>query len=104
MPEEFAAMRQGPAGIAVDSINGKVYWTQAGSTVEAKVDGSELMFLIEGFGAPGSVAVDPVGGKLYWTDGNSKTVLRANTDGTGVETIADTSPYYPWGIAALPGR
>jgi hypothetical protein len=68
------------------------------------VDGSEMGLLTRGWKDPWVLPLTLPGGRLCWTDGQLLKVVRANTDGTGVETVADTSPYFPWGIAVLPGR
>ncbi len=83
------------SGLAIDPINGKIYWTVAhsvaGSILRADLDGSNIETVSVNYPNanphPGSLAVDPEDGKLYWTDRGHNTVNRANIDGTGFEEL-----------------
>jgi hypothetical protein len=87
-----------PDGVLVDSENGWLYWTEMGTDYNAHdgsieridLDGSNHVTLI----APGSTLVTPKqiqidrdGGKLYWCDREGMRVMRANIDGSDIETL-----------------
>ena len=57
-----------PLGIAVDSLNGKIYWTDYGThTVQrAELDGSNIEILVENLPMPRHIAIDSLNGKIYW--------------------------------------
>jgi DNA-binding beta-propeller fold protein YncE len=82
-------------GLAVDSVNGKIYWSTSilfsyGELWRANLDGSGAEGILssqQAFFKPAAVAVDPEGGKVYWTDYTIDVVRRANLDGSGMETI-----------------
>lgn len=82
-----------PRHIALDLARGKMYWADrmggSGNLIRrANLDGSGAEDLIAGLGisAPEGVALDLVADKLYWTATGSG-VMRANLDGTSVETV-----------------
>ncbi|MBU1699559.1 MAG: PQQ-binding-like beta-propeller repeat protein [Candidatus Eisenbacteria bacterium] len=82
------------AGLALDTVNGKIYWSTAltGSTGEilrADYDGSNSQTVVSESDRPARLALDISGGKVYWTDYVVDVVRRANLDGTEVETIFD---------------
>ena len=56
-----------PLGIAVDSLGGKIYWTDYGThTVQrAALNGSSIEILVENLPMPRHIAVDSFGGKIY---------------------------------------
>ena len=81
-----------PRGIAVDEENDYLYWTDDwefdGHIVRAALDGSGMEVLYEQ-GTPRGIALDPELGKLYWADlRDPGAVMRANLDGSEVETVA----------------
>ena len=78
-----------------------MYWTdwQAGKIQQAHLDGSNVQDLVPGIGHPIGIAVDLAGGKMYWTDKSvtvhhdpnaTNRILRANLNGTGIETLVIT--------------
>lgn len=86
-----------PVGIAVDPVNSKLYYTQAdgGSGIgvfRVSLDGSNQETLIGsgvGISEPRGVALDLANGKMYFSDTEGGNVLRANLDGSAMETVAD---------------
>jgi VCBS repeat-containing protein len=79
-------------GLAVDSVAGKLYWSDFGARWirRANLDGSQVenvvqLPLAENISA---IVVDALGGKLYWAD-DRRVIIRANLNGTNVETIVD---------------
>ena len=89
-----------PEGIALDVVNGKMYWTDsdAGTIQRADLDGSNVEDLITRLDQPVGIALDVVNGKMYWTDSDAGTIQRADLDGSNVEDLI-TRLYQPEGIA-----
>ncbi len=84
-----------PLGIDLDLVSGKMYWVDgSGSIRRANKDGSgeELLINTSAWG----IALDVVSGKVYWTSGRS--IMRANLDGSSVETVASWSWGYPYDL------
>jgi DNA-binding beta-propeller fold protein YncE len=112
-----------PDGIAVDVEAGHIYWTNMGvpnlndgSIERADLDGRNRKTIIPQGGTftPKQLQLDKENGKLYWCDREGMRVMRANLDGSNIETLVDTSHGDPrpgpdatrWcvGIAVDPGR
>src|SRR3954453_17143932 len=89
-----------PDGIAVDVEAGHIYWTNMGvpnrndgSIERADLDGRNRKTIIPQGGTftPKQLQLDAKGGKLYWCDREGMRVMRANIDGSAIETLVDTS-------------
>jgi DNA-binding beta-propeller fold protein YncE len=85
-------------GIVVDSREEKIYWTYnesdifGGSVYRSNLDGSAIEGLITvGIAFPLGIAIDFATNKIYFADGNQ--ILRANLDGTDVDTIVSGSKF-----------
>ena len=93
-----------PHGIVLDTVNGKLYLTNAwGKVQRLNVDGSNFQpNFITDLNTPRNLALDVTGGKVYWTEtsGGSGRIRRANLDGSKVETIV-TSLAIPMDIAVF---
>jgi DNA-binding beta-propeller fold protein YncE len=92
--------RKLPDGLAVDVAAGHLYWTNMGnpkandgSIFRSDLDGRNMTTII----APGDtftpkqLQIDKLNGKLYWSDREGMRVMRANLDGSRIETLVDTS-------------
>ena len=88
-----------PDGIAVDAEAGHIYWTNMGvpnlddgSIERADLDGSNRKVIIpQGVTfTPKQLHLEKQSGKLYWCDREGMRVMRANLDGTNVETLVKT--------------
>ncbi len=92
--------RKLPDGLAVDVAAGHLYWTNMGnpkandgSIFRSDLDGRNMTTII----APGDtftakqLQIDKPNGKLYWCDREGMRVMRANLDGSKIETLVDTS-------------
>src|SRR3954470_24487478 len=88
-----------PDGIQVDVEAGHIYWTNMGtptandgSIERVDVDGKNRRTIVpEGATfTPKQLALDKKGGKLYWADREGMRVMRANLDGSKIETLVDT--------------
>lgn len=93
-----------PIGIAVDEINGHLYWAEDGVGLErpsrivrARLDGTgqEVLFdeLTDGFTNAQMLALDLANGHVYWTD-FMLGVLRGNLDGTGLTVLSGLGSRY----------
>jgi len=89
-----------PDGVAVDTRTGHVYWTNMGNpkendgTIErADVDGSNRKTIVPQGATftPKQLHLDTQNGKLYWCDREGMRVMRANLDGSAIETLVDRS-------------
>jgi DNA-binding beta-propeller fold protein YncE len=85
-----------PRGVAVDEINGKVYWGERSRSLilRVNVDGTAAETLLDleptyGIGSPEGLAVDPVAGKLFWIyDTSGPTALYcSDLDGSNVQPV-----------------
>jgi len=111
-----------PDGIVVDAEAGHIYWTNMGvpnlndgSIERADLDGRNRKTIIpEGATfTPKQLHLEKRSGKLYWSDREGMRVMRANLDGSQIETLvqtgsgaADRSNQENWcvGIAVDPDR
>jgi DNA-binding beta-propeller fold protein YncE len=87
-----------PDGIAVDDRAGHIYWTNMGnpsandgSIERADFDGNNRKVIIPAGRTytPKQIQLDKSGGKLYWCDREGMRVMRANLDGSSVETLIE---------------
>lgn len=82
---------KGGVGLAVDSINGKIYYTdfEDDSTPNGKIwrmnlDGTNFETIVSGITDPYSITINVAAGKIYWADDDGN-ISRANLDGSGLE-------------------
>jgi DNA-binding beta-propeller fold protein YncE len=92
--------RRLPDGIVVDVTAGHIYWTNMGhpsandgSIERADLDGKNVTNIVPPgvTFTPKQLQLDKKNGKLYWSDREGMRVMRANLDGSRVETLVDTS-------------
>jgi hypothetical protein len=90
-------------GCGSDLQAGKIYWTHGstpGTIRRANLDGTDGQLLVSGLKLPRGVSLDLAHGKMYWTQappqGNANgLIMRANLDGSGLETFYTLTPYDP---------
>jgi hypothetical protein len=94
-----SGLRGTPDGIVVDADAGYMYWTHMGAASaddgyvqRAKLDGSELTKIVPDGDTftPKQLKLDTTHHKLYWSDREGMRVMRADVDGTHVETLIET--------------
>jgi DNA-binding beta-propeller fold protein YncE len=92
--------RRLPDGIVVDTAAGHLYWTNMGnpsandgSIERANLDGSNVTHIVPPGATftPKQLQLDEKNRKLYWCDREGMRVMRANVDGSNIETLVDTS-------------
>jgi sugar lactone lactonase YvrE len=92
--------RKLPDGLVVDSAAGHMYWTNMGnpeandgSILRSDLNGQNMTTIVPPGGTftPKQLQLDTDNGKLYWCDREGMRVMRANLDGSHVETLVDTS-------------
>ena len=91
---------KGPDGVVVDAAAGHIYWTNMGNFKEndgailrSDLDGKNVITIVPPGGTftPKQIKLEKKSGKLYWTDREGMRVMRANLDGSNIETLVDTS-------------
>ena len=92
--------RRIPDGIIVDVEAGHLYWTNMGnptandgSIERSNLDGSNITHIVPPGATftPKQLQLDKKNRKLYWCDREGMRVMRANLDGSRIETLIDTS-------------
>jgi sugar lactone lactonase YvrE len=92
--------RRSPDGISIDVAGGHIYWTNMGqkfgendgSIERVDLDGGNRRVIVPEGGTftPKQLQLDIPNRKLYWCDREGMRVMRANFDGSQVETLIET--------------
>ena len=91
--------RRLPDGIVVDVEAGHLYWTNMGnptandgSIERSDFDGSNVTHIVPPGATftPKQLQLDEKNRKLYWCDREGMRIMRANLDGSNIETLIDT--------------
>jgi hypothetical protein len=92
--------RKFPDGLAVDADVGYMYWTNMGnpkandgSILRSDLNGKNMKTIVPPGGTftPKQLQIDTRNRRLYWSDREGMRVMRANVDGSNIETLVDTS-------------
>jgi hypothetical protein len=87
-----------PDGIAVDAEAGHIYWTNMGipmvndgSIERADLDGKNRTVIVPqgATHTPKQIHLDKENGQLYWCDREGMRVMRANLDGSRLESLVE---------------
>ncbi len=89
-----------PDGLAVDVAARHIYWTNMGnpaandgSIERADLDGQNRVTIVRPGDTftPKQLQIEKKSGKLYWCDREGMRLMRANLDGSNIETLVDAS-------------
>jgi hypothetical protein len=92
--------RKLPDGLVLDVGAGHIYWTNMGdpkrndgSIMRSDLNGKNMITIVPPGGTftPKQLQLEKRSGKLYWSDREGMRVMRANLDGSEIETLVDTS-------------
>src|SRR5579871_75639 len=92
--------RKLPDGLVLDVAAGHIYWTNMGdpqrndgSILRSDLNGKNMITIVPPGGTftPKQLQLEKKSGKLYWSDREGMRVMRANLDGSEIETLVDTS-------------
>ena len=92
--------RKLPDGLALDVAAGHIYWTNMGdlkrndgSIMRSDLNGTNVATIVPPGGTftPKQLQLEKRSRKLYWSDREGMRVMRANLDGSEIETLVDTS-------------
>jgi DNA-binding beta-propeller fold protein YncE len=92
--------RKLPDGLVIESAARHMYWTNMGSLkandgsiLRSDLDGKNITTIVAPGGTftPKQLQIEKRTGKLYWCDREGMRVMRANLDGSNIETLVDTS-------------
>jgi DNA-binding beta-propeller fold protein YncE len=93
-----------PDGLVVDAAAGHLYWTNMGNPKKndgtifrSDLDGKNIVTIVPPGGTftPKQLQLEKLSGKLYWADREGMRVMRANIDGSNIETLVDASLGHP---------
>ena len=101
--EQVAAALREPAGLTVDLVQDRIYWSDTYDVWSADLNGASPVSIVYPDGSAGYLAVDPWAGTLYMGLSLTDRLDRVNLDGTGRETLDRLSLYYHYSGLALTG-
>ncbi len=84
--------RFSPKSVAVDPVEGKVYWTDFGSRrriQRSNYDGANVESIFTDLSGPDGLAVHVTARRLYWSDSIDGSIRSAELDGTDTEIVVE---------------
>jgi DNA-binding beta-propeller fold protein YncE len=100
-----------PMGIALDTVNGTIYWTDQGTTKLYKapltVTGGDAatyaLATVVGVN-PAGIAVDPASTTIYWAEYGGGRIMKADLNGSSASVVNNTNVHQPWALSIDAGR
>jgi hypothetical protein len=91
--QQLAGTSYGSCGIAIDSIAGKMYWSDFDipTVRRSNLDGSHVENIFTGSECPIDIALDVSAGRMYFSDLGS--IKWTNFDGSNAHTIYNSDDY-----------
>ncbi|XP_054262351.1 nidogen isoform X2 [Macrosteles quadrilineatus] len=92
-------------GIAVDCVEGLVYWSDINGQVikHSSLNGKDITnFVTEEISSPEGLAIDWISRRLYWTDSGKDVIKSADLNTGEVQTLISSGLVNPRGIAVHP--
>ncbi|KAK9507915.1 hypothetical protein O3M35_007676 [Rhynocoris fuscipes] len=92
-------------GIAIDCVEGRVYWSDITNlqVKSSKYDGTDFqIFMDSGIKSAEGLAIDWVNREVYWTDSGYDKIVAVNLDTKDIRTVASENLINPRGIAVNP--
>ncbi|MEM7312279.1 MAG: DUF4347 domain-containing protein, partial [Planctomycetota bacterium] len=95
---------QSPVGLTIDSVNGKLYWTDTDTDTvhRSNLDGTSVETILNSTdfnGSPAGLQVDTLRGRLYIVDndasGNGDRILASDLDGSNLSVVVADAGTYP---------
>lgn len=90
-----------PARVALDPVNGWVYWSDVGASgadgriLRARRGGAAVETVISGYDNPAGLAIDTENSALYWSDSQTNTIYQSGLDGSNPQVLFSTSTDVP---------
>jgi hypothetical protein len=78
------------SGLAIDSINRKLYWTSVNAGAQVRrsdLVGGHIEVVSLATDNPVGITVDSKDGKLYWADGGTRAIVQSNLDGSNQRNL-----------------
>ena len=73
--------------ISYGQENGKIYWTEWHKIRRANLDGTNVEDVVTDRILVSRITLDSTDGKMYWIEDFGRKIMRANFDGSDIETI-----------------
>jgi len=90
-----------PARVALDPVNGWVYWSDVGASgadgriLRGRRGGAAVETVISGYDNPAGLTIDTENSALYWSDSQTNTIYQSGLDGSNPQVLFSTSTDVP---------
>ena len=84
--QDVVTLSEYPIDIAIDTSEGKIYWSSRSTIKRANLDGTDIQLVTGGLDFV-RIYLDVSGGKIYWLSQEQDKIQRADLDGANVEDI-----------------
>ncbi|KAA8596151.1 hypothetical protein FQN60_011442 [Etheostoma spectabile] len=95
---------ESPAGLAIDWVTNKLYWTDADWGANPKIEragmdaSSRIVIISSNLTWPNGLAIDYDTKRLYWADAGMKTIEFGNFDGSDRQVLIGSQLPHPFGL------